>query len=335
MAHYFAAFVVIILAHSIIISQVKGQCTVQSSCENRDESKSTVAELSVEACRHLSDQIQSMRELLTESVQQMRNQQDTVMRSLEVIARRSQEHDVYIKTVERNQGLCNDTSFLQTNDLNASFQQLKNQQDNVITTLNAIDRRSQEQDLYIKEVRNVRELLNTSFYQVKAYQDAADKRSQEQVQCVHELLNGSFQQMMNQQDTVLTVLQAADRRLQDQDIYVRQVQNVHILLNETFQQVKNLTASQQQTRTQHEASLRSLEAIERRLKEIDIKNQTQNSWKLAAGKVTCLSMDVSNCSDHQLNFLIDLNDITVSLTLEILLFHRRRQLNCNLLNIRS
>src|SRR6218665_125465 len=110
MAHYFAAFVVIIiLAHSIIISQVKGQCTVQSSCENRDESKSTVAELSVEACRHLSDQIQSMRELLTESVQQMRNQQDTVMRSLEVIARRSQEHDVYIKTVERYQRIVSAT----------------------------------------------------------------------------------------------------------------------------------------------------------------------------------------------------------------------------------
>ena len=130
-AYNFAAFGVILTLNMIF--PVKGQCTVQG-CENGDPSNSIVAELNVEAIRQLNEQVQSLRELLTESFQQIRNQQDTVMTSLQAVDRRSQEQDIHIKQVQSIHEL-----------LNASFQQMKNQNNTVMTSLQAIDRRSQGQ----------------------------------------------------------------------------------------------------------------------------------------------------------------------------------------------
>lgn len=72
---------------------------------------------------------------------------------------------------------------------NASFQQLKNQQDTAVTNLKALDRCSQDQDFYIK-----------------------------QVQSTYEFLNVSFRQLKKQSDTVIGSLEAFDRRLSEYDI---------------------------------------------------------------------------------------------------------------------
>lgn len=93
-AYYLAAFAAV-LTHNTIFP-VKSQSTEQC-CGNGGDSNSVAAELNVEAFRHLSNQIQIMRELLVESFQQWKN-------------------------------------------MNESFRQIKNQQDNVISTLQSVDR---------------------------------------------------------------------------------------------------------------------------------------------------------------------------------------------------
>ena len=76
--------------------------------------------------------------------------------------------------------------------------------------------------------------------------------------------------MKNQNNAVMTSLQAIDRRSQGQ------VQSIHELLNSSFQEMKN----------QHAAAMKRLDVVIQLLlyHDISIKNQTQNPWKLAIGK---------------------------------------------------
>lgn len=74
--------------------------------------------------------------------------------------------------------------------LGASLQQMKNHQETVMISLQAIDRRSQ-QDFYVK-----------------------------QVQSIHGLLNASHQQLASQHNSVLRRLEAIDRRLNEHDVSI-------------------------------------------------------------------------------------------------------------------
>ena len=98
-AYYFAAFAVLLML--TMIFPIKGQCTVQG-CENADSSNSIVGELNVEAIRQLNVQVQSMRELLTESFQQMKSQHSSATRRLDVVTQLLLYHDIAIKNQTEN-----------------------------------------------------------------------------------------------------------------------------------------------------------------------------------------------------------------------------------------
>lgn len=181
-AYYLAAFAAV-LTHNTIFP-VKSQSTEQC-CGNGGDSNSVAAELNVEAFRHLSNQIQIMRELLVESFQQWKN-------------------------------------------MNESFRQIKNQQDNVISTLQSVDRRLQEQDVYVQRIESIHEVLNASFQQAKVQQDnvisslqSVDRRLQSQVQSIHELLNESFRQMKDQHARAMMRLDVVTKLLLYSDITVK------------------------------------------------------------------------------------------------------------------
>src|SRR6218665_1738921 len=91
------------------------------------------------------------------------------------------------------------------------------------------------------------------------------------VESMQEFISASFQQFKNQQDTVMTGLQEIDRRSQEQ------VQSINEVLN----------ASLGQQKTQHATAMRRLDVITQLLlyHDISMKNETENSWKLAVGKV--------------------------------------------------
>ena len=100
---------------------------------------------------------------------------------------------------------------------NASFQEMRRQQDAIMTSLQAVDRLSQEQ------MRDM-QYLNVSFQQMKIQLDSVATSLKEGDRRTHNL-NVSFQQMKNQLDIVVTSLQEGDRRTQN--------------LNVSFQQMKN------------------------------------------------------------------------------------------------
>src|SRR6218665_992172 len=124
------------------------------------------------------------------------------------------------------------------------------------------------QAVHIKQIQSVHELVNASFQELKNQQDAvvtsiqaADRCSREhdtkQIQSVHALFNASFQELKSQHDAVVTSIQAIDRRSQEQNIYITQIQSIHRLINET-----NLRGH-----------------------DISIRNKTQIFWKRETGKV--------------------------------------------------
>src|SRR6218665_2008280 len=93
---------------------------------------------------------------------------------------------------------------------NASFQEMRRQLDAIMTSLQAVDLRSQEQ---MQDMRN----LTVSFQQMKDQQDSLvtslqeiDRRSREQMQDMKNL-NVSFQQMKDQLDSVVTSIEVSDR----------------------------------------------------------------------------------------------------------------------------
>jgi len=138
-AYCFAALSVIGLLMHNAICKVKGQSTSQNY-ENGNTSKSPPSELNAEAIRNLNEQMQSMRDLLTESVQEMKN-------------------------------------------LKASFQELKNKQDTVASSLQAIE-----------------------------------GRSEKQIQSIYALFNASFLQINTQHETIMTDLKVTNRHLVEHDI---------------------------------------------------------------------------------------------------------------------
>src|SRR6218665_2415093 len=97
--------------------------------------------------------------------------------------------------------------------INASSQQnlLRTQQD-----IHVDNHRSQEQ------VQSIHEVLNGFFLQMTTILQAVHIK---QIQSVHELLNTSFQELKNQQDTVVTSIQTANR------CFIKQIQSIHELLN--------------------------------------------------------------------------------------------------------
>ena len=97
-------------------------------------------------------------------------------------------------------------------------------------------------------------------------------------------LNRQVQSIQGLLETVITSLQAGNRRSQEHDIDSKRLQSIHKLLNESFKTMR----SQHDTvmRSQHDAIIRSLQAVDQRLQEHDllIKNQIQNSRIIANGK---------------------------------------------------
>lgn len=150
MAYYFAAVAIIFALTSIL--QVRGQPT-EKDCKDGDHSKSIASDVNRDAIRQLNIQVQSIRKLLTE----MKTQQDTVIRSLQKVGRRSQEQDGYTKRVQSIHKL-----------LRASIQEMKNQKTTAMRSLRAVDRLSQ------KQVQSIQDLLNKSFQQIK--QQASARR---------------------------------------------------------------------------------------------------------------------------------------------------------------
>src|SRR6218665_2750909 len=254
---YYTAASAVIIALSIIF-QVNGQPTVEVS-EKGDSSNIVVEEiqqLTAELLGQLNKAVLSMKEFINTSSQEnlIRTQEDIqgqVQSINEVLngsflQMRTILQAVHIKQIQSVHEL-----------FNASFQELKNQQDTVVTSLQAVHRGSQEQNVCIKQIQSVHELLNTSFQQMnninasfqlmKNQQDtivtslqAMHRGYQEQDVCikqiknVHEHFNASFEELKNQQDTVATSIRAVDRRSQEQNIYITQIQSIHRLLNETI-----------------------------------------------------------------------------------------------------
>ena len=127
-----------------------------------------------------------------------------------------------------------------------------------------------------KAVESMQEFISASFQKFKNQQDTAvtrlqeiDRRSQEQVQSINDVLNASFGQLKSQQAII-------DRRSQEQ------VQSTNEVLNASFGQLK----------TQHATAIRRLDVVTQLLlyHDVSIKNQTGNSWKLAVGKVSYVSI---------------------------------------------
>jgi len=142
--------------------------------------------------------------------------------SIQAAGRCSREQDT--KQIQSVHELLN-TSFQQINNINASFQLMKNQQDAIVTSLHVLHRGSQELKNQQDTIVTSLQALHRGFQE----QDVCIK----QIQSVHELLNTSFEELKNQQDAVVTSIQAVDRRSQEQNIYIKQIQSIRRLLNET------------------------------------------------------------------------------------------------------
>ena len=103
---------------------------------------------------------------------------------------------------------------------------MKIQQGHAIASLQAVNRRTQKQELDTQK-------LNVSLQQMKNQQDtilssleAFDRRSQKQALDMQNL-SSSIQQMKNQLNTSGSILEAIDRRLREKDISIRnQTQNL-------------------------------------------------------------------------------------------------------------
>src|SRR6218665_535299 len=171
--YYFATFAVLVWYETIF--QVIGQCTIKG-CENGDPMFNTIADieqLNFEAFRQLSEHVQSIRQIFSESINEMKN--------LQAFERCHEKNDVYVRQVQ---------SILEL--LDASSQELK--------TLQTVERLPQEQDIYLRQVQNIGELLNASLHELRSLQ-TIDRRSLEndiylkQVQNIHQLLNASIQDM--------------------------------------------------------------------------------------------------------------------------------------------
>lgn len=95
----FVALAVIITLRTII--PVKGQPTLHG-CGYGDPSNNLAAEQNGEEIRSLKAEVQSMRELLTESFQQMKSRQASALRRLDVAIQLLLYHDISIKNQTGN-----------------------------------------------------------------------------------------------------------------------------------------------------------------------------------------------------------------------------------------
>src|SRR6218665_2675483 len=143
-AFYMVAFVVI-LTHNTIHT-VNGQPTVQGF-ENEDSSIGIVAaiqQLSEANYQRQNEQVQYIHEFHNASFQEMRRQQDAIMKSLQAVDRRSQEQ------------------MRDMQNLNVSFQQMKVQLDSVVTSLQEGDRRTHNLNISFQLMKNQLDSVVTS-----------------------------------------------------------------------------------------------------------------------------------------------------------------------------